>query len=76
MEYSRKIGVVNFAGSYCTWVKWHKFNCDSLKPYDDGRPPWEWTGSVKILDQYMQNEGQPVKYGQCWVFSGVSVSGE
>ena len=47
------------------------------KPYDDGTAPWEWTGSPKIIEEYMENKGkQPVKYGQCWVFSAVTVTGE
>ena len=45
------------------------------KPYDDGTAPWEWTGSVKILEEYMENQGRkPVKYGQCWVFSALTVT--
>ena len=32
--------------------------------------PWEWTGSVPIIEQYY-NTGKTVQYGQCWVFSGV-----
>ena len=32
--------------------------------------PTEWVGSVEILRQYLLNE-EPVRYGQCWVFSGV-----
>ncbi|KAL8619445.1 hypothetical protein ACOMHN_011796 [Nucella lapillus] len=32
--------------------------------------PWAWTGSVKILQQFMDTQ-KPVKYGQCWVFSGI-----
>ena len=46
------------------------------KPYDDGTAPWDWTGSVKIIEEYMENKGRkPVKYGQCWVFSAVTVTG-
>ena len=45
------------------------------KPYDDGTAPWEWTGSPKIIEEYMENKGRkPVKYGQCWVFSAVTVT--
>ena len=45
------------------------------KPYDDGTAPWEWTGSVKIIEEYMEHRGRkPVKYGQCWVFSAVVVT--
>ena len=43
--------------------------------YSDGTPPFEWTGSVAILEEYMKNGGQtPVKYGQCWVFSALTTT--
>ncbi|XP_012943258.1 protein-glutamine gamma-glutamyltransferase K [Aplysia californica] len=35
--------------------------------------PWSWTGSVKILKEFMDS-GKPVKFGQCWVFSGLVTS--
>ncbi|KAF6022093.1 F13A1 [Bugula neritina] len=38
--------------------------------YSDGVSPTKWTGSVAILQKYMETK-QPVEYGQCWVFSGV-----
>ncbi|KAK3741947.1 hypothetical protein RRG08_024693 [Elysia crispata] len=41
--------------------------------YEDGKSPLSWTGSVGILEQYWENK-KPVKYGQCWVFSGVSTT--
>ncbi len=43
--------------------------------YADGTKPFEWTGSVPILEERMQT-GRPVKYGQCWVFAGVVTTGE
>ena len=35
-----------------------------------GTSPSKWTGSTKIYEEYAA-KGEPVKYGQCWVFSGV-----
>jgi hypothetical protein len=40
--------------------------------YEDGTKPSTWSGSRAILKQYLQGGGQTsVKFGQCWVFSGV-----
>ncbi|CAH0557745.1 unnamed protein product [Brassicogethes aeneus] len=38
--------------------------------HSGGTPPAKWLGSRKILQQYYKKKS-PVKYGQCWVFSGV-----
>ncbi|XP_052816725.1 hemocyte protein-glutamine gamma-glutamyltransferase-like isoform X2 [Mya arenaria] len=38
--------------------------------YTGGTSPLEWTGSTAILEQYYRTK-KPVRYGQCWVFSGV-----
>ncbi|XP_021352801.1 annulin-like [Mizuhopecten yessoensis] len=38
--------------------------------YEGGKSPTSWAGSVAILEQYYSTK-RPVKYGQCWVFSGV-----
>ncbi|KAI3375997.1 hypothetical protein L3Q82_016526, partial [Scortum barcoo] len=39
--------------------------------YNDGVRPTSWTGSISILRRWYQQNCQPVKYGQCWVFAGV-----
>ncbi|KAL3860580.1 hypothetical protein ACJMK2_010682 [Sinanodonta woodiana] len=46
--------------------------------YSGGRPPTSWSGSIAILSAYVNsirtengNEPVPVKYGQCFVFSGL-----
>ena len=42
------------------------------KPYTN---PSAWRGSGKILAEYWESGGrEPVRYGQCWVFSGVLLS--
>lgn len=41
--------------------------------YEGGVSPVTWNGSVKIIQQYAESK-TPVKYGQCWVFSGVTTS--
>lgn len=42
--------------------------------YDDGTAPWMWTGSAAILEEFMKNDGKSVRYGQCWVFAGVTTT--
>lgn len=44
--------------------------------YSQGTSPLEWNGSVAILRQWSAKGGQPVKYGQCWVFASVMCTGE
>lgn len=38
--------------------------------HEGGTPPTKWIGSMDILQKYYKKR-KPVKYGQCWVFSGV-----
>ncbi|XP_063003596.1 protein 4.2-like [Elgaria multicarinata webbii] len=42
--------------------------------YSDGTPPFKWPGSAPILRQWLAAQGQPVRYGQCWVFAAVLCS--
>lgn len=39
--------------------------------YDDGTKPNSWTDSPSIIREWKENEMTAVKYGQCWVFSGI-----
>uniref|UniRef100_A0AAG5DTV4 protein-glutamine gamma-glutamyltransferase n=1 Tax=Anopheles atroparvus TaxID=41427 RepID=A0AAG5DTV4_ANOAO len=39
--------------------------------YADGVSPLAWSGSVKILQQFFNEGMQAVKYGQCFVYSGL-----
>ncbi|VVC46164.1 Hypothetical protein CINCED_3A010363 [Cinara cedri] len=41
--------------------------------FEDGTSPFAWISSTPIFDEFY-NTQQPVKYGQCWVFSGVIVT--
>lgn len=38
--------------------------------YEDGKSPSSWSGSIKIMEEYIRSK-RPVRYGQCWVFAGV-----
>ncbi|KAK3086663.1 hypothetical protein FSP39_021575, partial [Pinctada imbricata] len=38
--------------------------------YDGGTAPYKWLGSAKILQEYYKTK-TIVRYGQCWVFSGI-----
>ncbi|XP_076069414.1 hemocyte protein-glutamine gamma-glutamyltransferase-like isoform X2 [Oratosquilla oratoria] len=42
--------------------------------YEDGIAPYKWTGSARILEEYLRSGYQPVKYGQCWVFSALTTT--
>ncbi|XP_030740366.1 protein-glutamine gamma-glutamyltransferase Z [Echinops telfairi] len=44
--------------------------------YSRGVSPLEWNGSVAILRQWSARGGQPVRYGQCWVFAAVMCTAE
>lgn len=42
--------------------------------YSRGTNPSAWVGSVEILLSYLRT-GYSVPYGQCWVFAGVTTTG-
>lgn len=41
--------------------------------FTGGTAPVTWNGSVKIIQQFADTK-QPVKFGQCWVYSGVTTT--
>ncbi|KAH1024363.1 hypothetical protein HUJ05_003856 [Dendroctonus ponderosae] len=43
--------------------------------HSGGTAPTKWIGSKEILQKYYKTK-KPVKYGQCWVFSGVLTTGK
>lgn len=43
--------------------------------YSGGTAPTKWQGSMLILQQFWKTK-KPVKFGQCWVFSGVVTTGK
>nr|DBA27786.1 TPA: hypothetical protein GDO54_008245 [Pyxicephalus adspersus] len=46
------------------------------KDFSDGVDPNSWNGSVEILWKWKNDNYQPVKYGQCWVFAAVMCTGK
>lgn len=42
--------------------------------YFDGTSPWIWSGSANIFERYVRSNGRPVKFGQCWVFGGLTTT--
>lgn len=43
--------------------------------YTGGVPPLKWSSSAAILLEYMETN-RPVRFGQCFVFSGIVTTGE
>ena len=44
------------------------------EPYAPDKAPWSWMSSGEVLDQFVKSQGVPVKYGQCWVFAGITTT--
>lgn len=42
--------------------------------YLEGTSPWSWSGSATIFERYVKSNCQPVKFGQCWVFGGLTTT--
>lgn len=43
--------------------------------FRSGTNPLRWSGSVSILRRWHRARYRPVRYGQCWVFAGVTCTG-
>lgn len=43
--------------------------------FRSGTNPLRWSGSVAILRKWYRARYRPVRYGQCWVFAGVTCTG-
>lgn len=43
--------------------------------YLEGTSPWSWSNSAHIFERYVKSNGRPVKFGQCWVFGGLTTTG-
>lgn len=43
--------------------------------FRSGTNPLRWSGSVTILRKWYRARYRPVRYGQCWVFAGVTCTG-
>lgn len=43
--------------------------------FKGGKAPTSWLGSPLILQHYYRTR-KPVKYGQCWIFAGVTTTSE
>ncbi|CAL4062123.1 unnamed protein product [Meganyctiphanes norvegica] len=39
-----------------------------------GQNPHLWTGSVRIIEEFLRQGTNPVKYGQCWIMSALLTS--
>lgn len=42
--------------------------------YLDGTAPSSWSESPAVFRRFVQNGYRPVKYGQCWVFAGLTTT--
>merc|ERR1739838_1124445 len=39
--------------------------------YCGGNSPHLWSGSVQIIEEFLRRGATPVKYGHCWVMTGL-----
>uniref|UniRef100_A0A6G1S623 Hemocyte protein-glutamine gamma-glutamyltransferase n=1 Tax=Aceria tosichella TaxID=561515 RepID=A0A6G1S623_9ACAR len=42
--------------------------------YHEGISPWAWSESPAVFRKYVQSGYRPVKFGQCWVFAGLTTT--
>ncbi|XP_054164848.1 hemocyte protein-glutamine gamma-glutamyltransferase-like [Oppia nitens] len=74
LDYSARANPVKVVRSVAAMVNSHDDNGllvgNWSGNYNDGNAPWQWTGSAPIFEQYLRSNGEPIKFGQCWVFAG------
>ncbi|CAI9716228.1 hemocyte protein-glutamine gamma-glutamyltransferase-like isoform X1 [Octopus vulgaris] len=58
------VHVINSPENTGVMMRFDSDNCQN------GKKPTAWGGSRRILQQFIDTK-EPVKYGQCWVFSGL-----
>ena len=66
VEYSRSL--TRLIGRYVLEGRWP--NGNDPDPYRGGVDPTQWVGSEAIYRRWLRF-GQPVRYGQCWVFAAL-----
>merc|ERR1711962_56987 len=81
LEMARRVGYRDTARDVARHISSAANSCDNYgllvgnwtDDFSGGKKPWHWSGSRAIFKKYLETNSS-VKYGQCWVFSGVTTS--